>query len=151
MKLTLALLCLTLPSLATAQDALADMAGNWAGQGEYLDRNIQEDIRCRLTIASDDTASSITGTCASARRKEDFDLSVQRLAAGQLRSTRRDTFGEVTLTGALDPNGFQLSGTRAAEQTDVTLRLTEPNTLAIDITTTSPDRTQSTTVSLFRR
>lgn len=146
------LLALT-PAAATAQDALFEMAGNWAGRGTYLDRNIEEDLRCRLTITTDAEASEVQGACASARRREDIHFVFLRAPDGSLRSRAVQDTGArqpVELTGILMPDGVALTGRRAQQDITLTMELLDVDRIGLTITLTKPDRQQSIAMELTR-
>lgn len=141
------------PAAATAQDALFEMAGNWAGRGTYIDRNIDEDLRCRLTITTDAQASEVQGACASARRREDIHFVFLRAPDGSLRSrTVQDRGAQrpVELTGIMTPNGVTLTGRRAQQDIALEMALRDTGRLGIEITLTKPDRRQSIAMELTR-
>ncbi|EBA12200.1 hypothetical protein [Roseobacter sp. CCS2] len=139
---------------AFAQDALFDLAGNWSGAGVFLDRNIEEDIRCRITVTSDDKTTDIIGVCASARRNENVDFSIIRNADGSLISRLgNENSGRrpVVLAGGLEEDGLQLSGQQGAEQTRITMQLTEPDTMEMTVIISTEARTQMTKLLFTKR
>lgn len=141
------------PAAATAQDALFEMAGSWSGRGTYLDRNIDEDLRCRLTITSNAEASEVQGACASARRREDIHFVLLREPDGSLRSRAvQDTGAQrpVELTGILMPDGVAMTGRRAQQDITFTMELLDADRMGFTITLTKPDRRQSIAMELTR-
>ncbi|RFP88561.1 hypothetical protein DZK27_08785 [Rhodobacteraceae bacterium 63075] len=141
------------PAAATAQDALFEMAGSWSGRGTYLDRNIDEDLRCRLTITTDAKASEVQGACASARRREDIHFVFLREPDGSLRSrTLQDTGAQrpVELTGILMPDGVALTGRRAQQDITLAMKLLAADRIGLTITLTKPERRQSIAMELTR-
>lgn len=139
---------------AMAQDVLTDLAGSWAGSGTFLDRNIEEDIRCRINVTSDGNTTNIAGVCASARRNENVDLRIIRNDDGTLTAQQENENSlrrPLVLDGVLGEDSIALSGRRGAEETRLTLQLIEPDTLAMTSITSSASRTQSTTLQFARR
>ena len=139
---------------AMAQDVLTDLAGSWAGSGTYLDRNIEEDIRCRINVTSNDSTTNIAGVCASARRNEDIELSILRNDDGTLTAQQENENSirrPLVMDGVLGRDSIELSGRRGAEETRLTLQLIDPDTLAMISVISSANRTQSTTLQFDRR
>jgi len=153
MRYALFILLALAPAAAAAQDALFEMAGSWSGRGTYLDRNIDEDLRCRLTITTDAKASEVQGACASARRREDIHFVFLRAPDGSLRSRAVREEGaqrQVELTGGLTPEGVALTGRRAQQNITLTMELLAADRMGLTITLTKPDRRQSIAMELTR-
>ncbi|MEJ8561614.1 hypothetical protein QTO30_10565 [Yoonia sp. GPGPB17] len=150
--LTLGFSVLSHPTFA--QDALFGLAGNWAGAGTYLDRNIEEDVRCRISVTTTDAKTDVVGICASARRNEDVDFSIMRTSDGRLMSRQENANSlrrPVVLEGVLEDNGLQLSGQQGAEETRLTMHLTEAGKMEMVIVIASAARTRTSTLLFTRR
>lgn len=154
MRFSCAVALCIFPSLLQSQDVLFDLAGDWTGVGNYLDRNIEEDIRCRLNIATDAAMSDLTGVCASARQREDVQFRILRQDDGRVLSEQTNPSidgRDLQLTGTLEPDGVSLSGQQFGEKTDLTMRLVDETQMELRIVVTAESRTQTTSILFDRR
>ena len=141
------------PGLAFGQDALFDLAGVWGGAGTYLDRNISEEIRCRMNISSDLEMTEIEGVCASARRKENLNLRISRGVNNELsiEDLTSNTRNQGQMHGVLYDDGVRFSLNSNNQVTSLTILLTSHESMEWKIVISTQSRTQSTAVEFVRQ
>ena len=79
-----AILLALLPAAASAEFALSDMVGKWAGEGMYYEPLSRAKMRCRLTIVGSDAAIAMSGRCGSSLGAEKVHLDLIRQPDGQI-------------------------------------------------------------------
>lgn len=150
------LLALCLPALAAAADfRLADLHGNWQGEGIYRSGDLRGRMKCRLVIIAETGEARITGRCASSVGNEAFDLALARQADGSMRASSRGTPGRPgsairSIRGRPQEGTLFLEGNARDEQLRIALDLQEDGRLRFSSFHSLDGVIESAVVTLMR-